>query len=115
MNKVILKGNISSDIEKRVTGDDKEIATFSVAVRRDHKNADGNYDADFIRCVAFGNSASLVNTYFKKGSGIIVEGRIRTGSYEKDGAKYYTTDIIVERVEFVDKQEKKQESNDLPF
>ena len=92
MNKVILKGNISSDIEKRVTGDDKEIATFSVAVRRDHKNADGNYDADFIRCVAFGNSASLVNTYFKKGSG-----------------------IIVERVEFVDKQEKKQESNDLPF
>ena len=78
--------------------------------------AEGKYDADFIKCVAFGNNAALINNYFDKGSGIIVEGQLRSGSYEKDNEKVYTTEIIVERIEFVDKKEKEPEKeNELPF
>ena len=106
MNKVIFKGNIANNIEKRTTKDGKDVATFNLAIRRSIKNKEGNYEADFIKCVAFGNNATLITKYFQKGSGIIIEGQLRTGSYEKNGEKVYTTEVIVERVEFVDKLEK---------
>jgi single-strand DNA-binding protein len=125
MNKVILKGNLCRDAEIKANQNGDEYAYFTIAVKRDFKNAKGEYESDFLKCIAFGNNANLVKTYFKKGSGILIEGKLRTGSYEKDGERVYTTDIAVDRIEFIDKVEKKnpyeemgkkvEEDFDYPF
>ena len=113
MNKVFIRGNLTRDVELRSTQNGKQIARFSVAVRRDMKNADGEYESDFLNCIAFGNQAEMINKYFHKGSGIIVLGHIQTGSYEKeDGTKVYTTDIVVENIEFDRKESKKEETKE---
>lgn len=105
MNSVSLLGRIARDIETRYTGDGKAISRTAVAVRRDENNT------DFINVVAFGKTAEILEKHFSKGSQIGINGNIKTGSYEKDGRKVYTTDIIVERVYFVDK---KSESDSAP-
>ena len=105
MNKVQLVGRLTRDPEIRYSQGENATATarFSVAVNRRFKNAEGNYDADFINCVAFGKSAEFVEKYFKKGMAIGLTGRIQTGNYtNKDGQKVYTTDVIVEETEFVE-------------
>lgn len=102
MNKVILKGIISKDIELRSTTSGVEVAAFNLAVQRDFKNKEGNYDADFISCVAYKNTATFINKYFTKGSKILLEGKLQTRTYEKDGNKKYITEVIVEKAEFVD-------------
>ena len=105
MNKCALVGRLTKDPEIRYSQGENATATarFSVAVNRRFKNAEGNYDADFINCVAFGKSAEFVEKYFKKGMAIGLTGRIQTGSYtNKDGQKVYTTDVVVEETEFVE-------------
>ena len=105
MNKVQLVGRLTRDPEIRYSQGENATATarFSVAVNRRFKNAEGNYDADFINCVAVGKSAEFVEKYFKKGMAIGLTGRIQTGNYtNKDGQKVYTTDVIVEETEFVE-------------
>ena len=105
MNKVQLVGRLTRDPEIRYSHGENATATarFSVAVNRRFKNSEGNYDADFINCVAFGKSAEFVEKYFKKGMAIGLTGRIQTGSYtNKDGQKVYTTDVVVEETEFVE-------------
>lgn len=99
MNKVALMGRLTRDVE---LGTGATVAArFSVAVNRRFKNADGNYEADFINCVAFGKSAEFVQKYFHKGDMIAITGRIQTGSYTKnDGTKVYTTDVIAEEIDF---------------
>ena len=103
MNKVILLGRMVRDPEVRYSQGDNATATarFSVAVNRKFKNAEGNYDADFINCVSFSKTAEFIEKYFHKGDMIALTGRIQTGSYtNKDGVKVYTTDVVVEEVEF---------------
>ena len=105
MNKVQLVGRLTRDPEIRYSQGENATATarFSVAVNRRFKNSEGNYDADFIICVAFGKSAEFVEKYFNKGMAIGLTGRIQTGSYtNKDGQKVYTTDVVVEETEFVE-------------
>ena len=105
MNKCTLVGRLTRDPEIRYSQGENATATarFSVAVNRRFKNSEGNYDADFINCVAFGKSAEFVEKYFKKGMAIGLTGRIQTGSYtNKDGQKVYTTDVVVEETEFVE-------------
>ena len=105
MNKVQLVGRLTRDPEIRYSQGENATATarFSVAVNRRFKNSEGNYDADFINCVAFGKSAEFVEKYFKKGMAIGLTGRIQTGNYtKKDGQKVYTTDVVVEETEFVE-------------
>lgn len=105
MNKVELVGRLTRDPEVRYTqGEDASaIARFSVAINRRFKNNEGNYEADFINCVAFGKSGEFIEKYFKKGMAIGISGRIQTGSYtNKDGVKVYTTDVVVEEAEFVE-------------
>ncbi|MCM1235598.1 MAG: single-stranded DNA-binding protein [Ruminococcus flavefaciens] len=105
MNKVELVGRLTRDPETRYTQGENSsaIARFSVAVNRRFKNAEGNYDADFINCVAFGKTAEFIEKYFKKGMAIGISGRIQTGNYtNKDGVKVYTTDVVVEEAEFVE-------------
>lgn len=103
MNRVALIGNIAKEVEVKITKTNFKIANFTLAVPRDTKNKEGNYETDFISCVAYGNTAELVSKYLEKGSKISVEGHIQTGSYEnKEGKKVYTTDVAVEKVQFLD-------------
>ena len=105
MNKVMLVGRLTRDPELRYSTGENATATarFSVAVNRRFKNVEGNYDADFINCVAFGKTAEFIEKYFRKGMAIGLTGRIQTGSYtNKDGQKVYTTDVVVEETEFVE-------------
>ena len=107
MNKVILMGRLTRDPEVRYTQGDNSmaIARYTLAVdRRFSRNAnnDGN-NADFISCVAFGKTAEFTEKYLKKGTKMAITGRIQTGSYtNKDGAKVYTTEVVVEDQEFAE-------------
>ena len=125
MNRVNLVGRLCKDTELRETGKNKYIR-FNLAVNRRIVKEDGTREADFISCVAWNKTAEIINQYFKKGSLIALEGRIQTGSYDKEnGEKVYTTDVIVENFDFVEKRENssapdyteevKQESNNNPF
>lgn len=97
MNKVIIQGRICSDIR-----DIKNGKAFTVAVRRNYRNkVTGEYDSDFISCIAFGGSATLVANYFTKGDPIAVAGSWQTGSYQKDGVTIYTNTCVVNEVGFV--------------
>ena len=97
-------GRLTRDPEVRYTQGDNAmaIARYSLAVDRRFKR-DGEPDADFINCVAFGKSGEFAEKYLKKGTKIAVVGRIQTGSYtNKDGQKVYTTDVVVEEQEFAE-------------
>jgi len=101
MNKVILKGNLTRDPELKMSGE-TTLTKFSLAVSRKMKKD----ESDFINCVAFGKTAEFIANYFNKGSQILIVGRIQTGSYDdKEGNKKYTTDVVVEEVEFCGKKE----------
>ena len=104
MNKVILMGRLTRDPEVRYTQGDNTsaVARFSLAVDRRFKK-DGDQTADFINCVAFGKTGEFIEKYGHKGTKFVVEGRIQTGSYtNKDNQKVYTTDVVVEQVEFAE-------------
>lgn len=102
MNKIILVGRLTKDPEVRTTSAGFNTANFTIAVNRRTKNNEGNYDADFLPCVAFRNTADFISKYFKKGNLIGVEGRVQTRNYDaQDGTKRYVTEVIVENVEFV--------------
>lgn len=101
MNKAILVGRLTKDVELRTTASGVSTCTFTVAVNRRFKNAEGGYDADFINCVAWRQSAEFVAKYFKRGDWIGVSGSIQTRNYEKDGHKVYVTEINAEEIDFV--------------
>lgn len=100
MNSVQLTGRLTRDPEVRYTDGGLSIARFTLAVNRRFKQ-EGSPDADFIRCVAFGKTAEFIEKYFSQGRKMDLNGRIQTGSYtNQEGQKVYTTDIVVENVEF---------------
>ena len=115
MNKVILMGRLTRDPEVRYTQGDNQmaIARYTLAVdRRFNRNGDEN-TADFISCVAFGKSGEFAERYFRKGTKVLVTGRIQTGSYtNKDGVKVYTTDVVVEEQEFAESKNSNNNSGD---
>ena len=106
MNKVILMGRLTRDPDVRYAQGEGTIsnARYTLAVDRPVSRNNASEDqptADFIGCVAFGKSAEFVERYLKKGTKILVEGRIQTGSYtNKEGQRVYTTDVVVDRHEF---------------
>ncbi len=104
MNKVILMGRLTRDVEIRYTAGENSmaIARFTLAVDRKYKR-DGEATADFINCVSFGKTAEFADKYFRQGLKIAVTGRIQTGSYtNRDGQKVYTTEVVVEEQEFAE-------------
>ena len=110
-------GRLTRDPEVRYSTGEKATATarFSIAINRRFKNAEGGYDADFINCVAFGKTGEFVEKYFQKGSMIALTGRIQTGSYtNKEGVKVYTTDVVVEEVEFAGGKNENSSSSTRP-
>ena len=113
MNKVVLMGRLTKDPELRFTAvSGTAVSRFAVAVDRKKKD-DG---ADFINCVAFGKTAETISQYLVKGRQILIEGNIRTGSYENDeGKKIYTTNVNVERFEFIGNKGDSTSSSDDSF
>ena len=104
MNKVILMGRLTRDPEVRYSQGESAmaIARFTLAVDRRFKK-DGEASADFINCVSFGKTAEVVEKHVRQGTKLTICGRIQTGSYtNKDGNKVYTTDVMVEELEFAE-------------
>lgn len=107
MNRVILMGRLTRDpnISYSQSGDNMAIARFTLAVDRRGKRQDGadQQNADFIGCVCFGRQAEFAEKYLSQGTKIAVQGRILTGSYtNKDGVKVYTTDVVLDDIEFAE-------------
>lgn len=103
MNKAILVGRLTRDPELKSTANGTNVCSFSIAVNRRYKNAEGNYDADFINCTAWRQTAEFVSKYFTKGRMIGVVGSIQTRNYDdKDGKKVYVTEVAADEVHFVE-------------
>jgi len=116
MNKAVITGRLVRNVELSFTpGTGKAIAKFTLAVDRKFKNKDGQKETDFIPCVVFGPSAEYVANYSSKGKLIGVSGRLQSGSYEKDGIKRYTMDVIVDEVEILEWDKKGQTQSDDGF
>ena len=123
MNKVIIIGRNTKDIELRQTPSGVSAIEFSIAVKRTFKNANGEYESDFFDCVAFSKLAETISRYVKKGDQVGIEGRLQKRNYtNKDGKKVYVTEIVAENVEFL--QSKKSDEpkfeeidpeDDIPF
>lgn len=102
MNKVALIGRMARDPEIKNTNSGKAVANFTLAVDRRFKNQDGQKEADFINCQAWGKTAELLGQYTQKGSRIGVVGRIQVRSYDgNDGVKRWVTEVVVEELEFL--------------
>ena len=113
MNKVILMGRLTPDPEVRYSQGDNAtaIAKFALAVNRKTKR-ENETSADYINCISFGRSAEFAEKYFRKGTKIVILGRIQTGSYtNRDGQKVYTTDIVIEEQDFAESKSASQQNN----
>ena len=104
MNKVILMGRLVKNPEvKQDASGAISMARYTLAVDRMRTKKDADPGADFINCVVFGKSAEFAKNYLRKGTKLVIEGRIQTGSYtNKNGQKVYTTDVVTERQEFAE-------------
>lgn len=114
-NIAVLSGRLTKEVDLRyLQGSNNAVARFTIAVdknlsrdKRQELESKGQPTADFINCQAWGKLAENVAKYTGKGLRVAVEGRIQTGSYEKDGQRVYTTDVIASNIEFVDWKEQK--------
>lgn len=105
MNKVILMGRLTKDPDVRNTPDGKSVARYTLAV--DRKFSKEDQKADFIQCVCWEKKAQFADQYLRKGTKVVVCGRIQTGKYtNKDGQTVYTTDVVVEDQEFAESKQK---------
>ncbi len=101
-NRVILIGRLTKDPELRYTANGVAVATFTLAVNRNYKNAQGEKETDFIPCVVFRQLAELCANYLSKGKLAALEGRLQIRSYEaQDGQKRYVTEVVGEDVRFL--------------
>lgn len=104
MNRIILSGRPTKDPEVKYSQGENAmaIARFTLAVDRKKSSSS---ETDFISCVAFGKTAEFIEKYVRKGAKIMLEGSLQTGSYNnKDGVKVYTSDVVVETIEFAEKK-----------
>ena len=103
MNKVELIGRLTKDPEIRTTANQVAFCNFTLAVDRSFKDANGQRQADFINCVAWRQTATFIQKYFRKGNRLAVIGSIQTRSYEdKNGQKVFVTEVIADEAEFVE-------------
>jgi single-strand DNA-binding protein len=111
MNKVSLIGRLTKDVEVRYTQTTNTmVANFTLAVKR-RMAKEGEQQADFINCIAWGKTAEFVSKYFKKGNQLGACGRIQTRTWEDNGQKHYATEVIVEEIYFT--ESKKDEPTDV--
>ena len=108
MNSVVLVGRLTRDPDVRYTSDNMAVARFTLAIDRPTKEK----QTDFPNVKAFGKTAEVIERYCSRGKQIAVQGSIQTGSYEKDGAKVYYTEVIANRIELLGSREKSDD--DVP-
>ena len=112
MNKVILMGRLTRDPDIKYIQNEQQtaVARFTIAVDRRFKRQGEDQAADFINCVAFGKTAEFVEGYLKQGTKVVGCGRIQTGSYtNKEGQRVYTTDVVIEELEFAESKKNAQQ------
>ena len=114
MNEIIMTGRISSDLTSNYVakGNDTTcVLTFNFAVpdRTSKKDADGNYQTDYFRIVAFSGLAEILEKYANKGDKILIKGKLKNNNYEKDGQKVYSNEIVLNEVEFLENKKDKKE------
>lgn len=116
MNKVMLMGRLTRDPDVRYTqtAEPMAVVRFPLAVNRRFKR-ENEAEADFISCVAFGKTGEFINKYFHKGNMLAICGHIQTGSYEKDGKKVYTTDVIIDEAYFTGEKASGTSDNTAPY
>ena len=126
MNKVILTGRFGADVETRYTQNGTAVANVNLATT---EYAKGDKKTEWHRLVMFGKTAELAAEYTGKGSQVGIEGRLQTRQWEKSGQKQYTTEVVVDRIEFLDSKPKQEgytppvsqeapfgdDSSDVPF
>ena len=101
LNTVIIEGRLTKDPELKTTPNGISVSTFSIAVSRDYKNSNGEYDSDFFDCVAWRNNAERISKYFHKGDGVGIVGRLQTRTYkDKNGVNRKAIEIIAESIHF---------------
>lgn len=106
MNVAVISGRIATDVELKSTPTGVSVCSFNVAVKRDYKNSNGEYDADFITCVAWRNQAEFISKYFVKGQQIEIKGRTEVRTWDDaEGNRRTKSEIIVEGVGFLGKKE----------
>lgn len=124
MNSVTLIGRLTKDPELKTTGSGKPMSVFTLAVTRNYLK-EGQPDADFIRCVAWGNTAENLCQYMRQGSMVAVIGRIQTSNFEnRDGSRSYIVQVVCDTVQFLEKKtdnqkrkepQKTEESDRIPY
>ena len=113
MNKVILTGRTTKDIELKYTISQTPVVNFTLAVNRNFKNANGEYDTDFFNCMAFGKLAETIKNHVNKGNKLGLEGRLQARSYQnKEGHNVYVTEVIVENIEFLEAKKQNNASKE---
>ncbi len=117
VNNVTLLGRITRDPEVKAVGNGSAVCNFSLAVNRNFKNQQGEYEADFINVVAFGNTAQRMQQYVSKGNLLAVTGRIQTRNYENNmGQRVYVTEVVANNVSFVESRNSRNNSgNQDPY
>ena len=101
LNKVVLMGRFTKDPELRSTPQSVSVCNFRLAVPRNYKT-NGTYESDFIDCVAWRNTAAFISKVFKKGNLVCVEGSLQSRSWEQDGQRRYTLEVMVDNTYFVE-------------
>ena len=114
MNNCSLIGRLTKDPEVKKTQSGTSVCSFTIAVDRRFKNADGTRQTDFIPCVGWRQVADIIGQYFHKGSRIGITGSIQTRSYDSQNGKVFVTEVLVEEIEFIDKRSETQEQNQTP-
>ena len=100
-NTVMLIGRLTANPEITKADDKKDVCHVTLAVQRAYKNSDGVYEADFIRCTLWDQVALRVKEYCQKGDLVSVRGQLKTSTYEVNGEKKYSTEVVVERLAFL--------------
>lgn len=111
INRVVLVGRITKDVDHRVTQSGVSVVSFTLAVNRNFTNASGEREADFINCVTWRASADFMRNYVKKGNLLGVDGRIQTRNYEdNDGRTVYVTEVVADSVQLLESRSSQESS-----
>ena len=111
MNKINLSGRTTADPELRyLPGNGTAICNFTLAVRRSRKNAQGEYESDFINCQAWAKSGELIAEHVKKGQMFTISGRLQIRKYEKDGVNHWASEVVVEDFDFPQRDKGQEQS-----
>ena len=114
MNRSVIVGRLTKDVDLRYTQNGKAVGNFTLAVNRPFRNQQTNdYDADFINCVAWGKQAENLAQYMKKGSQVGVDGRIQTRTYDdRDGKTVYVTEVVADNIQFLESKKSNNQNNE---